>query len=244
MLWESVWGQCFIKCEYCSTMYWNATQHQRDSQFQKSLNDMNGMTIAVSKTLLTAAVLFLLLFAVAQTLSAQIRCTGGVIEEYAKAIFTDPQTVVSKPAIAANDSQMLSCLRTVLLQQQLPIGVGWGRRGKRQKMLLGVFAHHWDASNVDRWNDKIRMDPIPQLKNASSCSVWEVGANIQAADTEQFLQQYPTCSYHAYEPVPEYFAQLDQYWAHESRVTPHKYGLGPEEFTFQVSPGALHGQAT
>ena len=163
-------------------------------------------------------------------------------------LFIDPKTVLSKPPIALNrDSQMLSCLRTILQQQQLPIG-GAGRDDNNNEQDLlhpRVFAHHWDARNIQNWNPGIRMVPIPQLQSSSSsCSVWEVGANTHARDTEQFLQQYPTCSYHAYEPIPDFFAQLNDRWAQESRVTPHNYGLGPEDVTFQIPPSQLHGEST
>ena len=137
---------------------------------------------------------------------------------------------------------MLLCLQTILQNQQLPIGLG-PTSPNGQDLQLKVFAHHWDARNV-QWNVHSRMAPIPQLNDRSSCSVWEVGANTHARDTELFLQQYPTCVYHAYEPIPDFFVQLNQHWSQESRVTPHNYGLGPEDTTIQITSSELQGEST
>lgn len=204
---------------------------------------MKFITNSVSRILLATAFLWLLLLSIGMTRPSQFT-NNGAHEDYDKAL-VDPKIVpASKPTNTTNnDGQMLYCLRTILQQQQLPIGTGWKKKAKGQ-VQLEVFAHHWDAANVHKWNEDIRMAPIPQLTNGSSCEIWEVGANTHARDTERFLQQYPTCFYHAYEPIPAFFEQLNKHWSHESRVTPHSYGLGPEDSTFRITASELNGEST
>lgn len=94
------------------------------------------------------------------------------------------------------------CLTDVL--HHLPIGDGRPRLRTRGK--TGVFAHHFDAK-MGFWNQDIRFDPLPQLeaaRNDDECTVWEVGAHEKAADSAELLKLYPTCTYHAYEPIPAF----------------------------------------
>lgn len=89
---------------------------------------------------------------------------------------------------------------------------------------------------------------MPQIAQAmekyGSCSIWEVGAHTEAQDSRDFLTQYPNCDFHAYEPIPPFFNQLNQKWAAEKRMTLHNYGLADKLSQIQVSVESLQGQST
>lgn len=191
---------------------------------------MKAAAVEVSKTVAAIAVLLLLV-----AVASNQRHSEGSSSLRRQLFLIDPKTSTEK---TSKDTQMLACLQTILLENQLPIGPGPKDDGQ-----LKVFAHHWDARNP-QWNVNLRMAPIPQIKQLSSCSVWEVGANTRAQDTQMFLKQYPQCVYHAYEPIPDYYKQLELNWSAEDRVTPHAYGLGPEDYTFQVAASKLQGEST
>jgi FkbM family methyltransferase len=133
---------------------------------------------------------------------------------------------------------MEACLKDVL--HHLPVGEGRWRL--RTKGKTGVFAHHYDA-HTGFWNQEIRFDPLPELQK-DACTVWEVGAHENAADSAELLEQYPKCTYHAYEPIPVFYNKLSKKWANEKRVVTHNYGLADKDGSFTVSEDALKGQST
>mmetsp|Transcript_26873 Transcript_26873/g.40823 ORF Transcript_26873/g.40823 Transcript_26873/m.40823 type:complete len:355 (+) Transcript_26873:148-1212(+) len=157
-----------------------------------------------------------------------------------------PKTTTTSTTTAADDSNnnnsYTSCLEETL--QNLPIGKGAGRLRRN----LMVWAHHYDARN-SQWNQDIRFDPLPEL-SSEHCSVWEVGAHTRAEDSATFLQQYPHCQYHAYEPIPNYYKQLVRHWKvkhttdNADNMHLHNYGLGGNHFQFPVSSDMLKNQAT
>ena len=118
-------------------------------------------------------------------------------------------------ASASSAENQLACLRTVL--SELPTSK---RLGKNGVWFDTIHAHHWDATENIEFYDK-RYDRLPQLVDPP-CSVWEVGAHTKANDTKTFLGWYPKCQYHAYEPIPVYYDQLQRNWKNEPRVQTHK----------------------
>ena len=129
------------------------------------------------------------------------------------------------------DTPFLQCIHHVL--QNLPVG-----RGRKRKYsgldVLSVHAHHYDAGNKI-WNADDRFLPLPLLENNNNnCSVWEVGAHTRALDTQTFLEKYPNCMYHPYEPIEKYFKELKLYWDNETQVIPHNYGVDIKNTDFQV----------
>lgn len=141
-----------------------------------------------------------------------------------------------------------SCLEEAL--RGLPVGPGPQHKRKRMNLLksdqLLVWAHHFDARNDDKWNPDIRFERMPELDGAADrpCSVWEVGAHTQAEDTRVLRETYSKCEYHAYEPIPSYYAQLSKHWQSSSNVHTHNYGLGREDGEFLVPQALLKGQST
>jgi len=140
-------------------------------------------------------------------------------------------------------SDRAACLAHTLAH--LPIGSGrkapTKNTGGRDNM---VFAHHYDAGNDAFWNAESRFAPIEQLEKAAPCSFWEVGAHTAAADSKKLLNQYPHCTAHAYEPIPNFFAKLRPRWENESRMTVHNYGLAAANSSFFVSNDSLQGEST
>jgi len=140
-----------------------------------------------------------------------------------------------------------SCLEETLLN--LPIGKGPNHKRKNLKdpNQLLVWAHHFDARNP-QWNMNIRFNEMPELatedKEKYPCSVWEVGAHEKAEDTRVLLEKFPKCEYHAYEPIPTYFATLSKHWESTSNVHTHDYGLAKEDGLFKVQAAILKGQST
>ena len=143
-----------------------------------------------------------------------------------------------------------SCLEETLLN--LPIGKGpYDKRKNLPDHQLMVWAHHWDARNKGKWNEKIRFEEMKELRNNSksksdqtNCSVWEVGAHEKAADSRELMKTYPNCEYHAYEPIPAFFTVLSKNWEGTSNMHTHNYGLASEDGEFKVPSSVLDGQAT
>eukprot|EP00586_Coscinodiscus_wailesii_P010232 CAMPEP_0172497958 /NCGR_PEP_ID=MMETSP1066-20121228/107532_1 /TAXON_ID=671091 /ORGANISM="Coscinodiscus wailesii, Strain CCMP2513" /LENGTH=219 /DNA_ID=CAMNT_0013271011 /DNA_START=603 /DNA_END=1262 /DNA_ORIENTATION=+ len=109
------------------------------------------------------------------------------------------------------------------------------------------------TANSGLWNMEQRFSPLLPQKlflNNNDCSIWEVGANIRAADIEEFMGMYPNCHYHGYEPVPIFFTQLEHYWKSGVRkeksvnLALHNYGIDSHDATFSVSKAALKGEGT
>lgn len=157
----------------------------------------------------------------------------------------------AKETATNSDSQMLSCLREVLWND-LPIleqpadRTALNGKGQEIHPLGATFAHHGDAGSWRRWNKSIMMArgaEIPPLKQ-QPCYVWEVGAHRKADASREHMQRYPSCEYHAYEPIPEFAAELRTNWASEPKMHIHEYGLGAEDATLQVPVEALQEIAT
>ena len=187
----------------------------------------------------------------------------SIQQQYLSSSFAPPVVNVAESTNLINpdttnkndDALYTTCLEQVLLN--LPIGLG--PRHKRKKIFskeaaasnyLLIWAHHFDARNP-QWNMDIRFHEMPALSapagngnNNDYCSVWEVGAHRKAEDTAILLKTYPHCQYHAYEPIPMYYVDLEKLWKDVPNVHTHNYGLGKEESTFQVSAASLNEQST
>ena len=137
-----------------------------------------------------------------------------------------------------------SCLEETLLS--LPIGKGAkNSRNHSPDHQLMVWAHHYDAGNWDKWNaEKMFKLEIKELKNSSRCHVWEVGAHTEAMESRELMKAYPECEYHAYEPIPDFFATLSKHWEGTANMHTHNYGLASEDGEIRVSSSVLKGQST
>jgi FkbM family methyltransferase len=149
----------------------------------------------------------------------------------------------------ADDSDLIACHKEVFVN--LPIGLSLGGSGNTYEM----FAHHGAAANWGQWNQEVRLEPMEVVDamdpvksgsggSYSSCSIWEVGAHKHATDSKELMKRYPYCSYHAFEPVPEFFAVLQKDWAEDSRMALHNYGLANKNQTLTMPKTALEGEST
>jgi len=141
---------------------------------------------------------------------------------------------------------MLKCL-SVVLRGQLPlarreIDMG-GRFGMGIENLQVAFPHHLIAE-TGLWNQDLRLKPIPYMHSVKKCSIWEVGAHTEAADSRQFMASYPHCRFHAYEPIPLYANTLKRNWASDKRLVIHEYGIGSNSMQLQISENRIRGQGT
>ena len=137
---------------------------------------------------------------------------------------------------------LLKCLRHVL-ENELPMS----RRDVQElNVSLSVaFAHHWDAGRAELWNEEIRLSPVEEVKG-SNCTIWEVGANVNASDSRRFMSIYPGCDFHAYEPVPTFATQLEDNWrkdpsSHQLNI--HHYGLGSQTRSFSMREEDVRGES-
>lgn len=139
--------------------------------------------------------------------------------------------------------EMLQCLNDTL--SHLPVGMGWQDK-KNPSRLPVIWAHHLEAHNIKGWNADLRFQPMDLLlqHNNDECRVWEVGANKYAFDTQELIQHYPHCQYHAFEPIAKFFRTLNKFWSNDTRVTPHKYGIGPEKKALLLPRGLMESEAT
>lgn len=150
---------------------------------------------------------------------------------------------------------MMRCLDTVL--RELPIGPGKKGRKPIYERGNGIWAHQLEAATVGlRPFKKIRTDPplqaLVDAAGSGTCSVWEIGAHTRAEESEVLMPLYPRCHYHAYEPVPAYYQQLEQKWnaynagraSGQPEMTTHPYGLSNREYSFAVADDQLQGIAT
>lgn len=145
-----------------------------------------------------------------------------------------------------------SCLEETLLS--LPVGKGAKNNARKHSPdsdspdhQLRVWAHHYDAGNRDKWNaEQMFKLEIQELKQNSSgrCHVWEVGAHIEAMESRMLMKAYPDCEYHAYEPIPDFFAVLSKNWKGTANMHTHNYGLASEDGEIRVPSSILKGQAT
>jgi len=148
-----------------------------------------------------------------------------------------------------NTFDSMECLRQVL--NELPIGKGRLKKYKSVPKKI-EFEHHYTA-NTGLWNMEQRFNPIPGLTTMSnSCAIWEVGAHILAKDSETFSEMYPHCEYHAYEPVPDFYQQLEANWQEKKtkegvakiNFTAHNYGIDSSDTKLKTSTKALKGEGS
>lgn len=122
-----------------------------------------------------------------------------------------------------------------------------------------VHAHHGNAWHWKLWNQAVasRMAPsssltpwmtiMNEINNTSNTSnilptittitvqvavvryMGGVGANVAAQDSRELMNRYGHCHYHAFEPIPTFYEQLQQRWTGEPRMTIHGYGLWPRK---------------
>lgn len=143
------------------------------------------------------------------------------------------------PLGSSKDLELLQCLKRVL--KELPLGKGKRKKRNPQNMMM-VHAHHYDAAS-GKWNADMRLVNLPRL-DQEGCVVWEVGAFKYARDTQELLAKHPHCQYHAFEPVPAFYATLQETWKDEPRVHTHNYGLGKASKSLSVPQSALQEQST
>ena len=148
----------------------------------------------------------------------------------------------TRPAEASLNGRMLRCLRRVL-HDELPLSSRQFEFQEGRTSLQVAYPHHYVAGNLNLWNEEIRFRAMKVLTRAP-CSIWEVGANTDAADSRTFMNDYGYCSYHAYEPVPQYVRALRSNWASDNRLIIHEYGIGITSKTFHVTESSLRGQGT
>ncbi len=152
----------------------------------------------------------------------------------------------ASPTLSKDEESIVyqSCLEETLLN--LPIGKGPPHKRKNlPDDQLMVWTHHYDARNLEKWNQDIRFEDLKELRNPDRpCSVWEVGAHKKADDSKQLMKKYPNCEYHGYEPIPGFFATLSKNWEGTSNMHLHNYGLAREDGEFRVASSVLNGQGT
>eukprot|EP00560_Eucampia_antarctica_P002408 CAMPEP_0197833446 /NCGR_PEP_ID=MMETSP1437-20131217/19074_1 /TAXON_ID=49252 ORGANISM="Eucampia antarctica, Strain CCMP1452" /NCGR_SAMPLE_ID=MMETSP1437 /ASSEMBLY_ACC=CAM_ASM_001096 /LENGTH=745 /DNA_ID=CAMNT_0043437515 /DNA_START=131 /DNA_END=2368 /DNA_ORIENTATION=+ len=164
--------------------------------------------------------------------------------------------------VSSTDAKMLSCLKQILLNRELPIipqlsvnSNGTPRtalNGKRKEVpFLGAqFAHHGDTGDYKRWNKSIQMaraSHMPQLEHGTEklpCIVLEIGAHREAKSSQDHIKKYPNCEYHAYEVIPQFAEELKERWKDEPRMHVHPYGLAENDMEIKVHINALNGVST
>ena len=161
-----------------------------------------------------------------------------------------PKQLARIPQLQTHDvvrqQSLLKCLRHVL-ENELPMSRQIVKARQGLDMSLSVaFVHQWDAGRDDVWNEELRFLPTEEIK-LPNCSIWEVGANIHAADSRRFMDLFPGCYFHAYEPVPTFATQLEAYWrkhpgSHQLNI--HHYGLGAKTYSFTMREEDVMGEST
>lgn len=112
----------------------------------------------------------------------------------------------------STDAKMLSCLKQILLNKELPIisqspihsdgspRTALNGKGREVPFLGAQFAHHGDTGDWRRWNKSIQMaraQPMPQLQQGteeSPCIVLEIGAHREAKSSQGHIKKYPIVS--------------------------------------------------
>lgn len=207
---------------------------------------MSTRTISKKCSVLTLVFLFALLVHYRDfQCTAEPSIGGAGVLEVARTANISSSDADTAPAAANTDSTasgLVSCLRDVL--NELPIGKGLRPAKFNPKNIDVVYAHHYNANNGKLWNADMRLENLPLLEQ-EGCSVWEVGAHETGADTKNLLKRYPKCQYHAFEPVPKFYAKLKKAWQNKRpKVQTHNFGLGKEARSLNVSESALKGQST
>lgn len=149
---------------------------------------------------------------------------------------TSFQSITTRIQLNSDAIKFNECLRRILHDNNLPIGYGVKKRNVERAANPSVWAHHLEA-NTKKWNDQIRFDPLPILTDNEKCVVWEVGAHTEARDSQTLMETYPSCEYHAYEPILPFFEKLERHWQergskHNMHV--HNYGLADRDAKFHV----------
>jgi FkbM family methyltransferase len=150
---------------------------------------------------------------------------------------------------AGNLPEFNECLKTVLHDNNLPIGYGIKKRGQEGPSPLIVWPHHLGAHSTGKWNEDLRFKPLP-FTTESDCVIWEVGANTEARDSQIFMKDYPFCEYHAYEPIPSFFQTLETVWKNniplenQQKMHLHNYGLANKDTSFFIGEDVIAGQST
>jgi len=165
-------------------------------------------------------------------------------------------------AMPSTDAKMLSCLKQILLNKELPIipqspkysdgtpRTALNHKGQELSFLGAQFAHHGDTGDYKRWNKSIQMardSPMPQLQQGtekSPCLVLEIGAHREAISSRGHIKKYPNCQYHAYEVIPQFAEELKDNWEGEPRMHVHPYGLAENDMEIKVDIEALAGVST
>ena len=148
-----------------------------------------------------------------------------------------------------NFSQFADWCVSRVLQDELPISprdsVTAGHDALSSQLQV-AYAHHYDAGRLDLWNEEIRFE-IDETLTVPGCAIWEVGANVLAQDSRRFMDIYPLCQFHAFEPIPEFYEQLTQNWSRSpgpSKLHIYGYGIGAETESFTMRRTDLAGQST
>jgi len=169
---------------------------------------------------------------------------------------------VTSLMMPSTDAKMLSCLKQILLNNELPIisqspihsdfspRTALNGKGRERSFLGAQLAHHGDAGDYKRWNKSIHMaraQPMSQLQQGtekSPCIVLEIRAHREAQSSREHIKKYPNCQYHAYEVIPQFAEELKDRWKGEPRMHVHPYGLAENEMEIKVDVEVLDGIST
>lgn len=105
-----------------------------------------------------------------------------------------------------------------------------------------MFANHFDAVS-GHWNGDARLENL-NVPQGDDCVIWEVGAFKNARDSQDFLPRFPQCNFHAFEPVPPFYQELEKHFKDNPRMATHNYGLGKDTFKFMIDPSTLKDEGT
>lgn len=106
-----------------------------------------------------------------------------------------------------------------------------------------IHAHHADYRSA-AWNEELRLAPLGIGDGEAPCVFLDVGGHARAVDTQLFLRAHPRCTFHVFEPIPQYVASLRRTFAGRPNVRVHGFGLGSSGRVLHLSRSALRGQAT
>ncbi|MFL6733645.1 MAG: FkbM family methyltransferase, partial [Sphingomicrobium sp.] len=98
---------------------------------------------------------------------------------------------------------------------------------------FGIYAWRTPPRGSDLFSDLATDLPLLQVT-----TVFDVGANV-GQSVETYLREFPTATIHAFEPVPDTFAQLQANVGHNARVAIHNiaFGAKPGELKMSVPEG-------
>lgn len=90
---------------------------------------------------------------------------------------------------------------------------------------LGLSLTEIDRFRLAGWNEMIEGN----LPLTSESVVWEFGGHL-GRWSQEIMRRYG-CLLHVFEPIPEFFLELERIFADEERVTLHRCAIGAEEGT-------------